>query len=245
MSSWHAVIKEFKAEKEEHNGEAATLALMYLAIKGEDSAYRMAKFFRNELIAEKGWTEDQMRYLGPLTHQSQLGTLFSRMEMSGFVRSRKKQTGRRNRFYILNEDIILYPFNDEFFQKLHDNRLKSKGIYVDGAEAKSDARAFLNELRKKDIAFYLRKWSVIEKFDFLTFLAFLSDEARELNNSYLMRIITENISTILKSEEERTKLKSRFEYFDKAVSDNESRKIYKAQTAVERIADSMKSDEQN
>ena len=239
MSSWQSAIKEFKAEKEKHHGEVATLVLMYLAIKGEDYAYNMAGILKKELTVQNGWTEEQLTYLRSLTDTSQLGTLLSRMEKRGFVSSRKGQTGRRNRYYALNMNILCYPFDSELFRKSYYNSLKSEGLHIDEAEVKSAASEFLKELNKRDLIVYLSRWSIAKKFDFLTFLAFLKEEAKEMNNEYIVRIITENISHIYEIEKEIGKLKFSSEYFNKTLSDNEARKIYKAPTAAERLLDAF------
>jgi DNA-binding transcriptional ArsR family regulator len=236
---WHRAIKVFKAEEEEHDGEAATLVLMWLAIKGEDYAYNMAKIFKKELIVENGWAEEQLAYLRSLKKPSQVGTLLSKMEKEGFVASRKEQTGRRNKYYALNVNMLCCYIKDERFRKSHYDSPKSKALHFDEAKDKSTVSEFQKELAKRDLTGYLSRWSIIKKFDFFTFLAFLREEAKKMNDEDMVRIITENISNIHEIEKAVQELKFRSEYLKRSALDNEARKIYKAQTAAEKLSDAI------
>ena len=71
MVTWQNAIRKFKAEKRDHDGEAATLILMYLAIERRDYPYNMANIFTKELKNKKGWNEEKINYLRSVKDKNQ------------------------------------------------------------------------------------------------------------------------------------------------------------------------------
>jgi hypothetical protein len=144
MVTWQKAIKEFKAEKQDHDGEAATIILMYLAIKRKDYPYHMASIFKKELKKENGWDEDKLKYLRSLKDKNQLTILLPKMEKKGFLESIKEQSKRLSRNYSVKTEILSSPFADIGFRKLYYDLLNKKEPRKDEACDREVARNFLS-----------------------------------------------------------------------------------------------------
>lgn len=187
MESWQEIIKEFKSEKEKYDGATATLILLYLSIAGEEYPSRMAKKFKEGLVQETGWNTEQMKYLRSLKDPNQLRILLRDMENQKLIVSRKEpRTPVTNyHYYRLDPWICVHGPGEPCV--CHANQVKEE-FYL--------AADFLLDLMKNDYMPHFKLWSSIEVFDFITFLMFLKDEAKKMNNKKMERILERQIGSV-------------------------------------------------
>ena len=191
-SYWHTKLCSIEGGSQ----EAVILVLMYLAL-GEDYAYHMAGQFANELRDKNLWKDEQIKEfkLKVLKNRSgPLSTLLNQMEKNKLLMSREEWNGKiKRKYFSINPAILLSPddsrqyfvvSSSEFFEistKEIDEYLKEIG--------KENNR----DVRKLQV--YLKQWSSIRKFDFVTFLEFLMAEAvlrgKESLSDHFSKYITE------------------------------------------------------
>jgi hypothetical protein len=234
--SWQKVIKEFRAEKSESNGFAASLILMYLAF-GKDYPYDMAIKFKKELLPETGWTEEQLKCFSKLKDVNQLNVLLNGMENRGLLKSRKEDKGRRRKYFQLNEDIIISPFTNEGLDKMIRDIAKSNGSTDNEAKDRDLVLGFLDELSKRCRDIYFGRWSSIEKFDYLTVLGCLKQEALDMKNEAILILLNDNIHSIIELEKRTMKIKSNSEINHEIRLENKARHIKDELNPVDRILD--------
>ena len=104
-------------------------------------------------------------------------------------------------------------------------------------EERASVRRFLDELSKKERDIYFRRWSKIDKFDYLTFLGFLKDEAQDMKDEEMVSLLNKNIHQILQGEREVMKLKDHIKTAEKIRSENEARGIKDELNPVDKILD--------
>ncbi|MHB8117848.1 MAG: hypothetical protein ACYDHX_03845 [Methanothrix sp.] len=235
MVTWQKTIKKFKAEKKDHDGEAATIILMYLTIKREDYPYHMARIFKKELKEENGWNEEKLKYLRSVKDKNQLTILLFKMEKEGFLESIKEQSGRPTRYYSLKTDILSSPFANIDFRKLYYDLPNKKEPHKDEACDKEVVRNFLSKLGDNDIHAYFVAWSEIDKFDFITFLGLLKKEAEGMKDINMKELIRRNIYDTQQQEKAVADLMSSSEIIDKMESENRKRKFYREPSIYERF----------
>jgi hypothetical protein len=197
MTTWQDVISDFKAEKAEYDGAAATLVMMYLAVTGKDYAYNMAKEFREGITEKNGWSEERKNDLRKLRDQNQLHVLLSKMEKKGLIVSQKMNSGRKTRYYRINPLICMGGPNSEPCKipgycisrgKVPCSRTPK--IYEERLQLAQD---FLNEQSDSNVEPFFKRWSSIKVFDFSSFQQFLRDEANRKGNPSMTRIIEESM----------------------------------------------------
>lgn len=229
MITWQERIKEFRAEKSEYHGAAATLVLMFLAIIGECYAYKMAEKFKEGLTKGNGWDDEQIKYLRSLSDHNQLNVLLPKMEEKGFIISREEpikskkdpteNTKRYRRYYRLDPWICVAGPSGKLYPS------EGEGCLLHGKKVEEEfylAADFLVDLIKNDYMHYFKLFSSIRVFDFITFLMLLKDEAMKLNNKKMEIILINRIG-----DAERVETESR-EFFERlriAESEKEKRQI--------------------
>ena len=181
-SYWHTKVCSIEGGSQ----EAVILVLMYLVL-GEDYAYHMAGQFANELRDKNLWKDEQIKEfkLKVLKNRSgPLSTLLNQMEKNKLLMSREEWNGKlKRKYFSINPAILLSPddsrqyfvvSSSEFFE------IQTKEI-----------EEYLKELGKENnrdvrkLQVYLKQWSSIRKFDFVTFLEFLRAEAEKMGKESL------------------------------------------------------------
>jgi hypothetical protein len=234
--SWQEIIKGFTAEEEKGHGVAASLVLMYLAF-GQRHAYKMAKDFQKGLTVENGWKEGQLKFISKLKDVNQLHMLLDGMEKKGFLKSYKEEKGRRQRYFRLNEDIIISPYSNEGLDEMLRELSKSKGFQANEEKERDSIPRFLDELSERSVDIYFNRWSKIERFDYLTFLGFLKKEAQDMENEEMVILLNRNIHHILQGDKEEIKLKAHFETIEKIRSENKARGIKDELSPLDNLLD--------
>jgi len=200
MTTWQDVISDFKAEKAEYDGAAATLVLMYLAVTGKDYAYNMAQKFEKGITNENGWNEERKKYLRKLNDRNQLNILLPKMEKSGLLKSEKMDSGRKNRYYYINPRIFIEGpdatscgFDLAIFTSRGKSPCsKSPIIREDRLQL---AEEFRNAQRYSDLEPFFKRWSSIKIFNFSTFQQFLKSQAKRTCWKTIVGILEENIES--------------------------------------------------
>lgn len=235
MATWHEAIREFKAESQNHDGETATIVLMYLALKQKDYPYHMASIFEEELKEKNGWSKEKLNYLRSLKDKNQLTILLTKMQEAGFLESIKEQGGRSKRFYNIKIDVISSPYADSGFRKLYYSHLvKGKPQKIEAID-QDIVKAFLSKLETTEIHDYFVTWSEIDKFDFITFLGLLKNEAERMSDSKMKELMIRNIYDSKRIEKAILSFKSRSEIIEKMESENRKRKIYRESSIYEKF----------
>ena len=196
---WHAKLCSIEGGAQ----EAVILDLMYLAL-GEDYAYHMAGQFANELRDKNLWKDGQIKEfkLKILKNRSgPLSILLNQMEKYKLIISREEWNGKlKRKYFSINPAILLSPddsrqyfvvSSSEFFEistKEIDEYLKELG--------KEN-----NDVRKLQV--YLRQWSSIRKFDFVTFLEFLRAEAEKRGKESLSQHFSNYITELDRLERDK------------------------------------------
>jgi hypothetical protein len=153
ITYWHEVFGEVKG-----TNSAKVCALLYLAM-GTDYAYNMAIQFRNSKIGDKA-----------LIDQSQLQPILSDLEKKKFLTSKEDtRGGRKRKYFTLNRQVLCSPTGVEFY---HLPPCSVLNISDDQIED------FLIELGKRDRNQYFSRIKSVNRFDFITFLVILQEEAR-------------------------------------------------------------------
>lgn len=164
---------------------AKVLALLDLAT-GEDYTYNMVKQFRNTSVDVKA-----------LRDPNQLQPILKSLEEMEFLTSKKVlMDGRERKYYSLNPQVLRNPDGSELYHL-------PRGGNLDISE--EDINNFLKELGKKDRELYLNQWTNkrgINKYDYITFLITLEEEAYALGKSVLVRGLDAYISEIQRLERE-------------------------------------------
>jgi oligoribonuclease NrnB/cAMP/cGMP phosphodiesterase (DHH superfamily) len=195
LKSWQEIIKEFKAQKPEYDGAAAALILMYLAVIGEDYPYQMAKRFEEGLIAENGWDEVKLKFLRSLKKESQLRTRLKEMVEKGLLVSRKEQqkyTQKFYHYYSLDPWIFVHYQGEHCPIPQHKKQINDEFFL---------AAEFQVSIFKDDVKPYFKSWSSLARFDFITFLIFLMNEAEEIKNEKMVKLLDHHINRISRQEE--------------------------------------------
>ena len=235
MVTWQNAIRKFRAEKRDHDGEAATLILMYLAIKGRDYPYNMANIFTKELKNKNGWNEEKINYLRSVKDKNQLTSLLPKMEKEGFLESEKEQCKCPRRYYSINVEILSSPFANTDLRKFYYDILNKNEPNRNEACDKRAARTFLSKLGNNEIHDYFVTWSEIDKFDFITFLGLLMNEAEKIKDTTMKELIKKNIYDIQHQEKEAADFRSFLEIVERMELENRARKIYREKSIYERI----------
>ncbi len=166
------------------------LSLLYLVL-GEDYAYNMAKQFA-EVSTD----------VNALKDQSQLHPLLKDLEERGFLISKKdKEDGRVHKYFSINPQILCSPNSLEVYPLPGDGGVL--GIDL------NDVRSFMDELGKKDRNRYLKQWGKMrgtDKYDFITFLLAIQEEANSLKRTNLAQGIQAYISEIQRLEREKRRV---------------------------------------
>jgi hypothetical protein len=178
-TTWQDIIKGFKAKKKKGDGAAATLVLLYLSL-GKDFPYNMAKSFNINLTRETGWDEGVLEYVKKLKDKNQLSVLMKEMEEKGLLISEKETKGRRKRFYRINPKIIYRAETTEAEWKFGFAGIETIVRYKE-KEDPEEINKLLNALEKQDRCVYYYKWNYLHSYDFIGFLDFLMQEAKEFN----------------------------------------------------------------
>lgn len=184
--NWHEAFDDAKGVN-----SAKVLALLYLML-GKDYAYRIAKQFN-----------DVSTGINALKDQSQLQPLLKDLEKRGFLVSEKvKEDGRDRKYFSINPQILCSPNPIEEVYPLPGD---GGAISI----KRDDVTSFMNELAKKDRKQYLEKWGKIRgtyKYDFVTFLLTVQEEANSANRTGLAQGIQAYISEIQRLERERRRV---------------------------------------
>jgi hypothetical protein len=198
---WHEVFEEVKGTK-----PAKVLALLYLAVLGEGYAYDMVKPFPSKNKKKK------MEFnIKSFKDQSQIQPILKDLEKREFLISRIEKTdGRERRIFSLNPRILCTPDGSKIYQLPGDRVL---GITED------DARKFLDKLaaEHRGQKYYLKQWDVegiskdyvtlgIRKYDFITVLLAMQEEARVLNYLDLANKFGAYVTEIWRLENERRRI---------------------------------------
>jgi hypothetical protein len=239
--SWQEIIKKFTAVEEEGHGFAASLVLMYLAF-GQEYAYNMSKEFEKGISSENGWKEEQLVYSSKLKDVDQLHTLLEGMEKKGLLKSYKEAKGRRRRYFRLDENIILSPYSNGGLDGMLHDISRLKGFSTNEEKERASVCRFLDELSKKSRDTYFRRWSKIEKFDYLTFLGVLKEEAQHMKNEEIAGLLNKNIHYILEGEKQYKELKTHIETVEKIRSENKARRIKDELSAVDILLEYFEDD---
>jgi hypothetical protein len=226
--AWQDVIGEL-----EFYEPAATLILMYLSVMKTDYPYNMAEEFKNGLIKENGWSEKQLKLLNCLRNENQIRPILVKMEEEGLVISAKEPKGRRLRHYSLNIEIVSTSWTNEGFRKI----LRPKKTPDSGVGDNEMVGNFLKEQNKNDLVHYLKIWSKIEKFDYITFLGFLKDEASDKKHERMKRLLQENIHDYLEVIKASEELKSSCEMMNRIREENKARKIKDELSSIDNLLD--------
>ncbi|MGD0952261.1 MAG: hypothetical protein ABR985_07685 [Methanotrichaceae archaeon] len=188
-SYWHTKLSSIEGGSQ----EAVILALMYFVL-GEDYAYHMASQFAKELTDKNLWKDEQIKKfkLKILKNKSgPLSTLLNQMEKNKLLIAREDMIGKHKRKYFsINPAILLCPDDSrQYF-------VVSSSEFFEITTKEIDE--YLKELKKKNVQelkVYLKQWSSIRKFDFVTFLEFLMAEAdkrkKKTLSDHFSRYITE------------------------------------------------------
>lgn len=183
---WHEVFDNVKGSP-----IAKTLALLYLSMR-EDYAYNIAAQFKKLPINVKA-----------LKDQSQLQPILKDFEEKSFLVSRKEKIdGRDRKYFFINPQILYSPDGTENYPLLNKGSL---GISYD------DIKVFLCDLSQTDCEKYLKGWDKsanvlqrsTEKYDFITFLLALQEEARIHNRVSLAQGFDAYIVEIQRLEREK------------------------------------------
>lgn len=237
MATWQKAIREFKAKSQTHDGEVAAVVLMYLAIKKNDYPYHMASIFKKELNKKNSWKIEKLNYLKSLTDKNQLTILLSNMQKAGFLESIKEESRRPKRIYRLKIDVMSSPFANTGIRKLYYNPpFKNETQKNELNDIEIIKNFFLSKFEISDVHDYFVKWSEIDKFDFITFLGLLKNEAEKMNDSKMKELMVRNIYDTQKHEKAVLKLKSHSEIIDKMESENRKRTIYREPSIYEKIS---------
>ena len=185
---WHEAFEENVSGSK----PAKVFSLLYLAM-GEDYTYNMVKEFKDTPIDVKA-----------LKDPNQLQPILKSLEESEFITSRKDHVdGRERKYYSLNPQILRNPDGSELYQ------LPGGMDHLDiSMEYIND---FLEELGKKDRKRYLNQWNSargINKFDYITFLLTMQEEANGLGKSALVRGFDAYIREIQRLEHESRRVKT-------------------------------------
>jgi hypothetical protein len=235
MATWHEAIREFKAESQSHDGETATIVLMYLVLKREDYPYHMASIFKEELKEKNGWSKEKLDYLRSLKDKNQLTILLTKMQEAGFLESTKEQGGRSKRIYNIKIEVMSSPYAEAGYKNLY-YFLPNKGKTPKNEAIDQDiVKAFLPKLKIPEFHDYFVTWSGIDKFDFITFLGLLKNEAERMSDSNMKELMIRNIYETKRIEKAIFSLKSHFEIVGKMESENRKRKIYREPSIYEKI----------
>jgi DNA-binding MarR family transcriptional regulator len=171
---------------------AKVFALLYL-VMGEDYTYNMAKQFKNTSIAFKA-----------LKDPNQIQPILKSLEENKFIVSRKDLVdGRERKYYSLNPQILHNPDGSDSYQ------LPNGGGHLDISE--EDINDFLKDMDKKDRKRYLDQWNSargINKFDYITFLLTIQEEANVLGKSVLVRGFDAYIREIQRLERESRRVRT-------------------------------------
>jgi hypothetical protein len=234
---WQEIIKEFTAEEQKGHGFAASLVLMYLAF-GQQYGYKMAEDFKRGLTAENGWKEEQLKYLSKLKDVNQLNVLLNSLEHKGLLISSKEEKGRRRKFFQLHEDIIISSYCMEGVDGLIRGLSKSRFLANEETE-RALICSFLDALSNRNRETYFSRWSAIEKFDYLTFLGILKEEAKDMKNEEMVSLLNKNIHEILQIEQEMITFKTHIETAERIRSENKARGIKDELNPVVNIIDAF------
>ena len=185
MTTWQDVISDFKAEKKEYKGAAATLVLMYLMVIGKGYSYNMAMEFEKGITEKNGWDTTKIHYLRKLRDQNQLHVLLSKMEDRGLIVSAKMDSGRKHRYYCINPRVLIESPDTtscKYDSAFCTNRGKdpcdrSPKIREERLQM---AKEFLNAQRCSDVEFFFKRWSSINTFNFVAFQQLLKDQAKAI-----------------------------------------------------------------
>ena len=184
---WHEAFEEnvrgFNAAK--------VFALSYLAM-GKDYTYNMAKQFKDTSIAFKA-----------LKDPNQLQPILKDLAEMGFLTSRSDIVdGRERKYYSLNPQIFRNPDGSEIYHL-------PRGGYLDICE--EDINDFLNEMSKMDRKRCINRWNEtqgIHKFDYITFLIIMKEEAEALGKSILVRGFDAYMGEIQRLERESRRVRT-------------------------------------
>jgi hypothetical protein len=184
---WHEAFEENVSGSK----PAKVFSLLYLAM-GEDYTYNMVKEFKDTSINVKA-----------LKDPNQLQPILKSLEESEFITSRKDHVdGRERKYYTLNPQILRNPDGSEIYH------LPRRG-YLDISE--EDINDFLEEMGKKDRKPYLNQWNNtrgINKFDYITFLLTIQEEADVLGKNVLVHGFDAYIREIQRLEHESRGVKT-------------------------------------
>jgi len=201
-SYWHEAFETAKGPN-----PAKVFALSYLSI-GEDYTYNMAKQFKDKSIKFKA-----------LIDPNQLHPILKDLEQMKFLTSRNDIIdGRERKYYSLNPEIFRNPDGSKLY---HFPRIGYLDI------SKEDIHDFLKEMGKQDRKLCINRWSkthVIKKFDYITFLILMKEEAEALGKSILVRGFDAYISEIQRLEREIGKVRAITSAFDTVIRCNDPMK---------------------
>ena len=144
----------------------------------------MAKKFKEGLVQENGWDTEQMKYTRSLKDPNQLRILLRDMEKKKLIASRKEPRTPVTNYHYYRLDPWICVHGPGKPCVCHADQVKEE-FYL--------AADFLLDLMKNDYMPYFKLWSSIQVFDFTTFLMFLKDEAKKMNNKRMERILGRQI----------------------------------------------------
>jgi len=183
---WHEVFEELKGRN-----SSKVLVLSFIAM-GEDYSYNIAMQFKNASLDFKA-----------LKDPNQLQPILKELEENGFLTSRVETVdGRDRRYYSINPHVIYSPDGS----KPHILVLNRKRLEI----AEETVHKFLKgmETKKKEGYFdwYFERWHSIKRFDFITFLHFLQEEAMAQKNSELVSHFEAYINEIIRLQQDQRRV---------------------------------------
>ena len=235
---WFDKVAEFKAKTSGSFGVVPNFLLMYLTL-GEDYASSMVKTISKGMSTKNGWNDSQIETFRSIRDRSLLQRILTKMEEKEFLLSRmEKVNGRKRKYFRLNPEVLRNPDGSEIYYR-HQRRIltffdeifccpkcgtkiptksATRDILEIPKESIRELTETLNERvvvmsgdteTKRDLSAYFKKWSRIERFDFVEFLMFIKEEALELNKNELAFMLDQyrfEIERTLKSRMQQDRL---------------------------------------
>jgi hypothetical protein len=200
---------------------------MYLAL-GEDYAYNIAGRFANGLTKKNQWNDKQIRefHLRTLMNKTgPLSSLLNDMEKKKLLISRKDFVGKpKRKYFSVNPVILLSPdgsknyfvpsFYDPTYYEIQRITYRERKI---SELSEKEIKDFLQELEKekptgKDADSYFDKrfqwWCSIKRFDYITFLKFLQEEANMRDKKDLTQHFGAYIGEIIRLESDKRRIRT-------------------------------------